>query len=70
VDDVLNSLGRMDARRSQVVKLRFFGALNFEETAGAEHLCSDGDARLESRQGVADARDRKSESGGLSRRPQ
>ena len=33
VDDVLNALGNLDPRKSQVVELRFFGGLSVEETA-------------------------------------
>ena len=33
LDDALNSLSQMDARRAQVVELRFFGGLSVEETA-------------------------------------
>jgi RNA polymerase sigma factor (TIGR02999 family) len=33
LDDALNSLGRLDARRAQVIELRFFGGLSVEETA-------------------------------------
>jgi RNA polymerase sigma factor (TIGR02999 family) len=33
LDDALKTLAKMDARKAQVVELRFFGGLNFEETA-------------------------------------
>lgn len=33
LDDALNALGSLDARKSQVVELRFFGGLSVEETA-------------------------------------
>ena len=33
LDDALNCLARIDARKSQVVELRFFGGLSVEETA-------------------------------------
>ena len=33
VDDALKALARVDARKSQVVELRFFGGLSVEETA-------------------------------------
>jgi RNA polymerase sigma factor (TIGR02999 family) len=33
VDDALNKLAAIDARKSQVVELRFFGGLSIEETA-------------------------------------
>jgi RNA polymerase sigma-70 factor, ECF subfamily len=33
LDDALNTLSKMDARRAQVIELRFFGGLTVEETA-------------------------------------
>lgn len=33
LDDALNALAQMDARRAQVIELRFFGGLSVEETA-------------------------------------
>ncbi len=33
LDDALTSLAAVDARKSQVVELRFFGGLKIEETA-------------------------------------
>jgi RNA polymerase sigma-70 factor (ECF subfamily) len=33
LDDAMNSLGRLDARKAQVVEMRFFGGLSVEETA-------------------------------------
>jgi len=33
LDDALEALARMDARRAQVIELRFFGGLTVEETA-------------------------------------
>jgi RNA polymerase sigma-70 factor (ECF subfamily) len=33
LDDAMNSLARFDARKAQVVEMRFFGGLNIEETA-------------------------------------
>lgn len=33
LDDALQTLAKIDARKAQVVELRFFGGLNFEETA-------------------------------------
>jgi RNA polymerase sigma factor (TIGR02999 family) len=33
LDDALNSLAKVDARKSKVVELRFFGGLSVEETA-------------------------------------
>jgi RNA polymerase sigma factor (TIGR02999 family) len=35
LDDALESLARVDSRKSQVVELRFFGGLSVEETAEA-----------------------------------
>jgi RNA polymerase sigma-70 factor, ECF subfamily len=32
IDDALNALAGIDARKAQVVELRFFGGLNFDET--------------------------------------
>ena len=34
VHEALNALARVDARKSQVVELRFFGGLSVEEAAG------------------------------------
>jgi RNA polymerase sigma factor (TIGR02999 family) len=33
LDEALQALSKMDARKAQVVELRFFGGLNFDETA-------------------------------------
>ena len=33
LDDALNALAAIDARKSEVVQLRFFGGLSVEETA-------------------------------------
>jgi RNA polymerase sigma-70 factor (ECF subfamily) len=33
LDDALNALGRLDARKVQVVEMRYFGGLSVEETA-------------------------------------
>lgn len=33
MDEALNALAALDARKSQVVELRFFGGLSVEETA-------------------------------------
>jgi RNA polymerase sigma factor (TIGR02999 family) len=33
LDDALDALARLDARRAQVIELRFFGGLSVEETA-------------------------------------
>jgi RNA polymerase sigma factor (TIGR02999 family) len=38
LDDALEDLARVDARKSQVVELRFFGGLSVEETAEALHV--------------------------------
>ena len=38
LDDALNALAALDPRRSQVVKMRFFGGLSVEETAEALHV--------------------------------
>jgi RNA polymerase sigma factor (TIGR02999 family) len=35
LDDALHALGRLDARKSQVVEMRFFGGLTVQETADA-----------------------------------
>lgn len=35
LDDALNALAKMDARKAQVIELRFFGGLSVEETAEA-----------------------------------
>jgi len=41
LDDALNELALMDARRSRVVELRFFGGLSIEETAEVLDVCPD-----------------------------
>ena len=41
LDDALKTLGAMDARKSQVVEMRFFGGLTVEETAAALHISGD-----------------------------
>ena len=33
LDDALETLARMDARKARVIELRFFGGLSVEETA-------------------------------------
>jgi RNA polymerase sigma factor (TIGR02999 family) len=38
LDDALSSLGRLDARRAQVVELRFLGGLSVEETAAVMNV--------------------------------
>lgn len=40
LDDALNDLGRIDARQSRIVELRFFGGLTVEETAEVMALSS------------------------------
>ena len=35
LDDALTRLGQMDARRAQVIEMRFFGGLSVDETAAA-----------------------------------
>jgi RNA polymerase sigma-70 factor, ECF subfamily len=35
LDDALNALAAVDARKSKVIELRFFGGLSVEETARA-----------------------------------
>jgi len=41
VDEALNRLTALDARRGQVVELRFFGGLTIEETAVALNVSPD-----------------------------
>jgi RNA polymerase sigma factor (TIGR02999 family) len=41
LDDALTALAAVDARKSQVVELRFFGGLSIEETAEALHVSRD-----------------------------
>ncbi|MGE5198968.1 MAG: sigma-70 family RNA polymerase sigma factor [Rhodospirillaceae bacterium] len=38
LDDALQAMARVDARKSQVVELRYFGGLSVEETAEALHV--------------------------------
>jgi RNA polymerase sigma factor (TIGR02999 family) len=38
LDDALSSLANLDARKSQVIELRFFGGLTIEETAEAMNI--------------------------------
>jgi len=40
LDDALKTLAKIDPRKAQVVELRFFGGLNFEETAEVLKLSS------------------------------
>jgi RNA polymerase sigma-70 factor (ECF subfamily) len=41
LDRALEALARVDARKSQVVELRFFGGLSVEETADVLHVSTD-----------------------------
>ena len=41
LDEALNALAEVDARKSRVVELRFFGGLNLEETAEALKISPD-----------------------------
>ena len=41
LDDALTALGALDARKSQVVEMRFFGGLDIDETAEALHVSRD-----------------------------
>jgi len=41
LDDALTALAAVDARKSQVVEMRFFGGLSLEETAEALHVSRD-----------------------------
>ena len=38
LDDALKALAEVDARKEQVVEMRFFGGLSVEETAEALHV--------------------------------
>jgi len=41
LDDALTALSAVDARKSQVVEMRFFGGLGIDETAEALHVSRD-----------------------------
>jgi len=41
LDDALTALANVDARKSQVVEMRFFGGLTLDETAEALHVSRD-----------------------------
>jgi RNA polymerase sigma factor (sigma-70 family) len=41
LDDALDALARMDARKSRVIELRFFGGLSVEETATVLDVSAD-----------------------------
>ena len=45
LDDALNSLARIDARKASVVELRFFGGLSVAETAEVLHISQETVAR-------------------------
>jgi RNA polymerase sigma factor (TIGR02999 family) len=54
LDDALNALAELDARKAQVVEMRFFGGLNVQGVRRrAQGLGCHGDAGLEHREGVA-----------------
>ena len=38
LDDALSTLATLDARKSQIIELRFFGGLTIEETAEAMNI--------------------------------
>ena len=53
LDEALDSLSRIDARKSRVVEMRYFGGLSVDETAEfLRNLARNGQARLESGQSV------------------
>jgi RNA polymerase sigma factor (TIGR02999 family) len=41
LDEALNALAEIDARKAQVIELRFFGGLSVEETAEALHVSTE-----------------------------
>jgi RNA polymerase sigma factor (TIGR02999 family) len=41
LDDALDALAKFDARKSQVIEMRFFGGLSVKDTAAALHVSSD-----------------------------
>jgi RNA polymerase sigma factor (TIGR02999 family) len=41
LDDALNALAQLDARKARIVELRFFGGLSVEETAEVEKVSPD-----------------------------
>ena len=41
LDEALTALAAVDARKSQVVEMRFFGGLSLDETAEALHVSRD-----------------------------
>ena len=41
LDDALNALGKVDARKARVIELRFFGGLSIEETAAVLKVSPD-----------------------------
>ena len=57
LDDALTTLAAVDARKSQVVEMRYFGGLSIEETAEALGVVgTNGEARLDDGEAVAVAR--------------
>ena len=54
LDDALQTLAKYDARKCQIVELRFFGGLSVDETAEAMKLSPiTNHARMEQGQGMA-----------------
>jgi hypothetical protein len=53
LDDALQRLAEIDARKSRVVELRFFGGLTVEETAEVLKIAIHGHPRLETGKSVA-----------------
>jgi len=41
LDDALNALAQIDARKARIIELRFFGGLSVEETAEVEKVSAD-----------------------------
>jgi DNA-directed RNA polymerase specialized sigma24 family protein len=57
LDEALTALASVDARKSQVVEMRFFGGLSIDETAEALQVSRDTvKARLENGEALAAAR--------------
>ncbi len=52
LDDALSALAEIDARKAQVIELRFFGGLSVEETAEVLKVQRISDAGLENGAGV------------------
>jgi hypothetical protein len=55
-NDALITLAQMDARRAQVVELRFLGGLSVDERRSVKRFTTDCDARLEAGRRVAGKR--------------